>query len=632
MADATRYGCRTCRRTDLTTTANHKLRKHTADGRRKTEVNPHCPDTAPVSVQEIEDADHRETAVSRPPNPHRDPLPGGLHENAARAGITVPDRVPRRCPGCKHDAHTGECTVMVPDPGDDEFENECGCLAPADLPHDRQAPVEPVDTHDWHHPTPDAGLVCRRCKLAHKFWSGDPCPAVPETDCPPCPFGPEGKHQFAFGECGCGYEDPDYVEPAPVVAARVTAVQTGADVLMGGTAHNASDADGDPMDVLMAEDAPSDGSDKLYRNGRYVLPDPLTGSRRTWTRVTTMAETLSDLYSLNLWRIRMVLIGLARFPDLLTELQEIDGTGEEGKLDPKIHKDILNRIGGKAQALAGAKVPAGWGTRMHAWIERLSRDEIVLGDVEDKYRDEVTAWAAAMQEADLSAVPHLIERRITVPMYGTAGTFDQVCRVHRGRSIRLGNRIIRLNAGDHLLGDVKSGRDLDYAWGEIAIQTSLYAHGARDVGKVAVWNPEAEHDDGTPGAWEWEDIGIPAKSIRTDVAVIMHVPIGSGECTLYWIDLEEGWKAVQLCEAVRDWRKAKGLHMPFSIAEVATSKPPVVREPSWRERFEAVTTKDQGRAVYREWLAAGNDPDSSQAVAYRELMKRRIAQLTETTA
>lgn len=610
MAEAIRYGCRTCRRTDLTTTANHVLRKHTPDGRRKTDDHPHCLGTAPVPVQDIEEAnqrdaaDQRQTAVSAPPNPHRDPLPGGLHENAARAGVAVPGRVSRRCPGCGHAGHTGECREMVM-PGAPGDVDECGCLDDReDLPHDRQAPA-------------------------------DPAPVIPDD----CEYGDGGKHTFVFGECVCGFEQPGYVEPAPVVAARVTVAPTGADVLMGGTAHNASDADADPMDVLMADDAPSDGSDKLYRNGRYALPDPVTGNKRTWTRATTMAETLSDLYSLNLWRIRMVLIGLARFPDLLTELKEIDGTGEEGKLDPKIHKDVLNRIGGKAQSLAGAKVPAGWGTRMHGWIERLSRDEIVLGDVEDKYRNEVTAWTAAMQEADLSAVPHLIERRVVIPMYGTAGTFDQVCRVHRGRSIRLGNRIIRLNAGDHIIGDVKSGRDLDYAWGEISIQTALYAHGARDVGKVARWDPDAdsgERDPETgepvnPGAWEWEDIGIPAKSIRTDVAVIMHVPVGSGECTLYWLDLEEGWKAVQLCEAVRDWRKIKGLHMPFSIAEVATSKP-VVREPSWQERFEAITTKDQGRTVYRQWLAAGGSPDSPAADRFRKIMRDRISQLTESTA
>ncbi|GAA2554664.1 hypothetical protein GCM10010423_64800 [Streptomyces levis] len=30
--------------------------------------------------------------------------------------------------------------------------------------------------HDWWHPEPNSGLVCKKCELAHKFWSGQPCP------------------------------------------------------------------------------------------------------------------------------------------------------------------------------------------------------------------------------------------------------------------------------------------------------------------------------------------------------------------------------------------------------------------------------------------------------------------------
>ncbi|MFS0695114.1 hypothetical protein [Streptomyces nitrosporeus] len=30
--------------------------------------------------------------------------------------------------------------------------------------------------HDWYHPTPTVGLVCRHCNLAHKQWSGEACP------------------------------------------------------------------------------------------------------------------------------------------------------------------------------------------------------------------------------------------------------------------------------------------------------------------------------------------------------------------------------------------------------------------------------------------------------------------------
>jgi hypothetical protein len=390
----------------------------------------------------------------------------------------------------------------------------------------------------------------------------------------------------------------------------------------------------DPMDVLMAEDRPSSGLDKLYKNKRYYLPDPVTGLNRTWTRATTMAETTSDLYALNLWRIRMMIIGLVRNPELLDELRELDQYDPEtgkGKLSPKLHKDKLNKIGFRAQDLAGAKVPAGWGTKMHTWVEKLSRDEVALTEVEPKYRDEVTAWAAAMQEAELSAVPHLIERRVSIPMYGVAGTLDQIDYNHRSRSIRLGNRIVRLNAGDHLVGDVKSGRDLDYGWGEISIQMALYAHGARE-GLVARWDPDAEDGD---GAWVWEDIGIPPKSIRQDVGVVMHVPIGEKTCTLHWIDLTEGWKAVQLCDNVRDWRKAKGLHTPFSIAEVPTDEPgsnPRVRAASWEERFASITSRPHATLLYREYLRAGGVHESPEATRLVGIAMEHLRQLEESSA
>jgi hypothetical protein len=470
----------------------------------------------------------------------------------------------------------------------------------------------------------------------------------PEDDCgcldddetaDPCPTEDGGVHRYAFGECTCGAAQPGYVAPPEPVTARQTPGQAAAGFLMGAVDNGRARADlAEAQDVLMAEDPPDDGTDKLYKNGRYALPDPLTGNPRTWTRATTMAETVSDLYSLNLWRIRMVLIGLARNPYLLEDLIALDNYDHEtgkGELSPKDHKDLLNKIGFKAQDLAGAKAPANWGTRMHSWIERLSRDEITVDDVEEDFRPGVAAWAAAMQEHDLSAVPHLIERRVTVPTYGTAGTLDQVDLNHRTRTIRLGNRTIRMKAGEYIIGDIKTGRDLDYAWGEIAIQMSLYAQGMRQ-GKVAVWDPEA--GDGE-GAWLWESAGVDPKSVRDDVGVVFHMPVqrdkgAPATCTMYWIDLAEGWKAVQLCDNVRDWRKIKGLNIPFAIAEVPTEVPaarPSVRAPSWSERFGSVTTKDQGRALVAEYLAAGGSRGPALDRLVR-LARDHMATLAESTA
>lgn len=60
-----------------------------------------------------------------------------------------------------------ECLINSPAATPDE-------VAAAD--HLLRAAEETGIQHDWHHPTSVSGLVCRRCDLAHKFWSGEGCP------------------------------------------------------------------------------------------------------------------------------------------------------------------------------------------------------------------------------------------------------------------------------------------------------------------------------------------------------------------------------------------------------------------------------------------------------------------------
>ena len=41
--------------------------------------------------------------------------------------------------------------------------------------------------------------------------------------------------------------------------------------------------------------------------------------------------------------------------------------------------------------------------------------------------------------------------------------------------------------------------------------------------------------------------------------IVMHLPVGKGECTLYEVDIAAGWEAVQLAVDVRAWRKRRDL-------------------------------------------------------------------------
>lgn len=444
--------------------------------------------------------------------------------------------------------------------------------------------------------------------------------------CPGC--GVPIKHHEGACE-SCSWDGTALPEDKPAATPQQATEGESDDFLMGGPSGTGNPGDDDNW--LMEPDA-DDREDRLFgANKRYRMPDPVTGIPKLWTRATTIAETISDLYSLNLWRLRMATIGYVRYPYLLDDLRDMD------YLDPKDHKEKLNAVAGKAQWLAGSKVAASWGTKFHQQVEGWSRGEVAFTQADPAYADELAAYIAAMQEWELSPVPSLIERRICVPLYNVAGTLDQAVRVHRTRSLRAFGKTIRLEGGQHVIGDVKSGKDLDYAWREIAIQLALYAHGLKE-GRVLVWDPQA-HDPkyDTPGAWVWEKTEIDPASVRTDVGVVMHIPVDRLEdepakCTLYWVDLEAGWKAVQLCEAVRDWRKSKGLAVPVSVSEVATGKPPTVRDTSWDERFAAVQSKEQARELRAEWISSGGRRGSAEDARLINIAKRHLRGLVEGSA
>jgi hypothetical protein len=50
---------------------------------------------------------------------------------------------------------------------------------------------------------------------------------------------------------------------------------------------------------------------------RYLLPDPVTGGKDVpWTRVSTYAKSISDMYGLTQWEKRMVAKGVGLRSDL----------------------------------------------------------------------------------------------------------------------------------------------------------------------------------------------------------------------------------------------------------------------------------------------------------------------------
>lgn len=290
--------------------------------------------------------------------------------------------------------------------------------------------------------------------------------------------------------------------------------------------------------------------------GRYNIPDPETGKVIPRTRATTYAKTLSDTFALSQWSQRMVAFGIARRPDLrslaaATSLED---------------KETLNRIAEDAKAAAGSKQSANMGTAMHGFTEALDRGEELAGLTSEEEAD-VNAYRSKLIAAGITVEPGRIEQTVVWPAHDVSGTFD---------------RLYRMADGTLVVGDLKTGKDLSYSFTEIVIQLGIYA--------------SATH------IWHWEAAELePMPEVSKQYAVVAHLPVGKGKCTLYRIDIAAGIEAAELCRMVRNWRKRKDLAVPLSVATVRK----VTAVSKDLARVEAATNREDLARLWSELQPRG---------------------------
>lgn len=256
------------------------------------------------------------------------------------------------------------------------------------------------------------------------------------------------------------------------------------------------------------------------RFGRYLIDG------KPWQRVTTLAKMLDDTSSLADWKARMTALGLAQRPDLFAQVATCSVDDRKG----------LNALVEQAKEAAGASAKANLGTALHAMCEQVD-----LGadpsTILPQWRADVDAYVAATDHIRWSHVEAIVVNRAL----GVAGTTDRI-GVTGQRSV---------------VADIKTG-SLDYAALAIAIQIAAYAHAD-------------EVFDATTGEL------TPMPDVDRETGLIIHLPAGEGRCSLYEVDLVEGWKLAQLAVEVRDARsrgKRKGALLRPAPERAATSDEP----------------------------------------------------------
>jgi hypothetical protein len=315
------------------------------------------------------------------------------------------------------------------------------------------------------------------------------------------------------------------------------------------------------------------------RFGRYLLPPcrigPAPKKEVPFTRATTFAKSIADTYALSQWQQRMVAKGIAERMDLRLAA---------ATLDVRADKDALNDVVEQAKEAAAAKSAARVGSAVHAFTERADRNETV--DAQE-YAPHVNAYSSALTTFGIQVLPGMIERIVVWNRYAIAGTFDRLA-TWQGLPVVL---------------DLKTGRDLQYGWNEIAIQLAVYAHAD------GVWNPET---------WQWE----PMPPVSREKALVVHLPVLDGsvetgaKAHLYEVDLRPAIDACRLCWEVREWRKTRGLAVELE------SPAPGHASQDWSARIAAASNIGDLTAVWDEM-------DAGARSYCKELFQRRAAQVRE---
>ena len=239
------------------------------------------------------------------------------------------------------------------------------------------------------------------------------------------------------------------------------------------------------------------------RYGRPMVVPPEGGMAIPYTRTTTVAGSLDDGHALVAWKLRMAAAGLSMRPDLLLA---VSAAREDKLMMDKLVDDSIDAAGGTQAATIG--------TALHALTEKLDRGQ-ELGVIPHDYVADIQAYEQATKNFENIN----IEQFCVLDKFKIAGTPDRVVRYK----------------GELFISDLKTG-SISYPH-KIAMQLAVYANGLP-------YDPATT----TRGTWG---------NVNTKKGIIVHLPAGGGECTLHFVDIAQGWKAIQLAMKVRTWRDTK---------------------------------------------------------------------------
>lgn len=399
----------------------------------------------------------------------------------------------------------------------------------------------------------EGGYECEQCAITEAY------------DFPARPFDDPGATD-AGDEDQPVFPDP-FTSPAPVVAADpFTSPATTEDV------QPVIGVNGQPKKVRRdhlkryAVVLPGETELELYKT---------SGKPVGRTRATTFNKAATDKKAVNDWGKRNVVIGAARRRDLLLQAHGL--THEDDK-------DRLNAIVVELEEAAGAKVGSDLGTYLHEFTEFIDAGVKTWRDAPDEFQQSLRLYSEALHDAGLEPIRSLIERTTIIREYGwVCGTFDRIF-FHRP-------------SGRYVIGDLKTGKTMDYGKNEVETQLWTYAHGVNQNG-IYDWNTDTWGPAKARADADWH----PEIKVSEKVGVVIHMPVQGpkeGTVELLWADLENGREHAKLCDAVR--KQPGGRMRAWGNGPEAAVDPAL----SWEERFSSVTSQEEARSLWGDAYVSG---------------------------
>jgi hypothetical protein len=274
------------------------------------------------------------------------------------------------------------------------------------------------------------------------------------------------------------------------------------------------------INVEELDDEHEQRHDYRRANGAPLVSDPADPTKTLrYSRPSSYAKCLDDEEALVNWRIWKAMDGVARSKALQTQ---VAATKEEDKTEKKALRE-------KALDKGNANERADQGTGLHAMTARAEDDTDVGFDPPEAFVADLTAYRDALTAYGL--VSEMTEVHMVNDDFRAAGTAD---RIFRATKRLLTPHDTWIEPGDLILGDLKTGKNLDFGPPNYCVQTALYATGR-------LYDIITERR-------------LPTPPIRQDWTLLVHLPVGKARCTMHWCSVETGLIGARLAREVKAWR------------------------------------------------------------------------------